>query len=356
MAVFNGERFLREAIESILSQTFRDFEFIIIDDGSTDGTASILAEYERSDPRVRVYHQENRGIAESGNRGCRLARGKYIFRMDQDDVSVPDRVGRQTHFLDKNPDVGLLGGAIEGIDDQGRTVFVDRLPLEDASIRSAFRSMSYPMCHPAIAMRKQAFDATGGYRPQFLHGAEDYDLFLRIIESWKVANLPEVVLRKRVHSNQASVAHLGQSTLYLLAAHALAAARERGAGEPPFDGPVISDSYLGKLGLSQADRLRALAGTYLYYVRYMSRASQDSEALRLVDELMALARSGPVDKTHLSEAMLTAARIHFRHGRPVRALECLGRALRIRPRVAGRPFRLAAEYLQRKRPAPAGGG
>jgi glycosyltransferase involved in cell wall biosynthesis len=354
MAVFNGERFLREAMESILSQTFRDFEFIIIDDGSTDRTASILAEYERSDPRVRVYHQQNRGIAESGNRGCRRARGRYILRMDQDDVSVPERLERQAGFLEKNPEVGLLGGAFEAIDEQGRQVFVDRPPLEDGPIRAAFRSLSYPMCHPAVAMRKQAFDATGGYRAQFLHGAEDYDLFLRIIESWKVANLPEVVLRKRVHSNQASVAHLGQSTLYLLAAHALAAARERGSAEPPFDGPVISEGYLEKLGISQAERLGALANTYLYYIDYMSQASQDGEALRLVDELMALAKSGPVNKTNLSDAMLWAARIHYRHGRPVRALECLARALRIRPEVAGRPLKRAVNSIFRKSQAQAG--
>jgi glycosyltransferase involved in cell wall biosynthesis len=347
MPVFNGERFLREAIDSILSQTFSDFELIIINDGSTDGTAAMLDSYARSDPRVRVYHEEHKGQVDSYNRGCGLARGKYIAPMDADDVSVPDRLERQIGFLEKHEKVGLLGGAFEGIDDQGRRVFLEQLPLEDESIRAALRSFSFPMCHPAVMMRKQAFDATVGYRAAFLP-AEDYDLFYRIIEGWRVANLPDVVLRKRIHSNQYSVRNLRQSILSLLASHAMSLAKQRDSVEPSCQEPLISEGFLEKLGVSRTSIQQALVSAYSFYIGYMWRASQDDEVLRLANELIDLSRTGPVDRCSLSDAMLSAARIHYRQGRPVRALACLGRALLTRPKLAGRPLKLAVNSLFRK--------
>jgi hypothetical protein len=347
MSVFNGERFLREAIESILSQTFTDFEFIIVNDGSTDGTASILDLYARSDPRVRVYQQENRGQCASDNRGCALARGKYIARMDADDVSVPNRLERQVGFLEKREKVGLLGGAVEIIDDGGRLIYLEQPPLEDESIRAAFRSYSNPIFHPAVVMRKQAFDATAGYRAQFLR-AEDIDLWLRIIEGWRVANLSEVVLRKRIHSNQISVCYVRQQLLSVLGALALSSARQRHSVEPPCQVPVISEEFLETLGVNQTSRRRGLFGYYDYWIGSMSRAFQDDAVLRLVDELIDLSRSGPVSKSTLSNAMLLAARSHFRRGRPTRALLALGRAVLTRPLVVGRPLKRAVNSLFRK--------
>ena len=347
MSVFNGERFLREAVESILGQSFRDFEFIIINDGSTDGTAAMLDSYARSDSRVRVYHQENKGLIASLNRGCGLARGKYIVRMDADDVSMPDRLERQIGFLENHEKVGLLGGAYEGIDDQGRRVYLEQPPLEDESIRAALRSFSFVITHPSAVMRKQAFDATGGYRAQFLHG-EDWDLFYRIVDGWGVANLPDVVLRKRIHSDEVCVCHLRQSVLTLLAAHALSLARQRDSVEPPCQVPVISEEFLEELGVSRTAQQRALVSAYAYWIGSTSRASQDDAALRLVDELIDLSRSGPVGRATLSNAMLSAARIHYRQGRPLRALASLGRALLTRPQVAGRPLKHAVNSLFRK--------
>ncbi len=347
MTVLNGERFLREAIDSILSQTFSDLEFIIIDDGSTDGTAAMLDSYARSDPRVRLYHEEHKGRIESLNRGCGLARGKYIALMDADDVSMPDRLGLQIGFLENHEKVSLVGGAFEAIDDQGRRVFLEQPPLEDEPIRAAFRSFSFPILPAAALMRKQAFDATGGYRAQFLH-AEDHDLCLRIIEGWRVANLSDVVYRRRIHSNEISVCNLRQGILSHLAAHALSLARQRGSVEPPCQEPVISEEFLEKLGVSRTSQQRALVSAYAFYIGYMSRASQDDAVLRLVDELIDLSRSSPVNRATLSNAMLSAARIHYRQGRPVRALASLGRALLTRPQVAGRPLKHAVNSLFRK--------
>jgi hypothetical protein len=121
MSVFNGEPYLHEALESILNQTFRDFEFIIINDGSTDGSATVLESYRKSDSRLRVYHQENRGVGESLNRGCGLAQGKYIARMDADDIATSGRLMRQVEFMEGHPEVDVVGGAVEFIDATGKS-------------------------------------------------------------------------------------------------------------------------------------------------------------------------------------------------------------------------------------------
>src|ERR1700722_13117089 len=142
MSVYNGDPFLAEAVESILNQSFRNFEFIVIDDGSTDRSASIISEYQRSDPRMQVHHQENRGLVESLNRGCRLARGTYIARMDADDVAVSDRFMRQMEFMEQHPEVGVLGGAVEFINSDGRSLGTSVLPTEDREIKAALRHNS----------------------------------------------------------------------------------------------------------------------------------------------------------------------------------------------------------------------
>lgn len=335
MSVFNGDRFLTEAIESILKQTFRDFEFVIINDGSTDRTASILTSYEKSDSRVRVYDQENKGLIASLNRGCGLAHGKYIARMDADDVSMPGRLERQVRFLENHRGVGLLGGAAEIIDYQGRWLSLVCPLLDDQSIRDALRSFSFPIFHAAVVMRKQTFDEAGGYRAQFMH-AEDYDLWLRIIECWKVANLPDVVLRKRTHSEGVSVRNLRQQSLSALAAHGLSSARQRHSAEPPCDEPVISEGFVEKLGVSRASQRRMLASAYVSWIGAMSQASQHAAALRLFEELTDLSRPDPVPRAALCNAMFSAYWIHSRAGRPFRALLALGRALLAGPPVAGR--------------------
>jgi hypothetical protein len=348
MSVFNGERFLAEAIESILNQTFRDFEFIIVNDGSRDRTASILERYGKSDSRVRIYAQENKGLIASLNRGCGLALGKYLARMDADDVSMPDRLDRQVRFLDHHEEVGLLGGAVEIIDDQGEWLFLVRPPLRDQTIRTALRSFSFPIFHSAVLMRKQTFDEAGGYRAQFLH-AEDYDLCLRIVEHWKMANLPDVVLRKRTHSDGVSVRNLRQQSLSALAAHALSSLRERQCAEPPCDGPVISSAFVEKLGVSQASQRRHLASAYVSWIGAMLQASQHEAVQRLFEELTDLSTPGPVPESAVSTAMLSACWMHYRAGRPVRAMAALGRAFWASPVVAARPLKWKLSSLFRSR-------
>ena len=119
MPAYNAAEYLDEAIRSILNQTFRDFEFIIINDGSTDDSISILDKQQKLDSRIRVYHQENQGMIAALNRGCRLARGKYIARMDADDISLPGRLEKQLKYMERHPQIGILGTWIYSIDKNG---------------------------------------------------------------------------------------------------------------------------------------------------------------------------------------------------------------------------------------------
>jgi glycosyltransferase involved in cell wall biosynthesis len=140
MSVFNGEAYMAEAVESILAQTFGDFEFVIIDDGSTDATAAMLANYASRDERVRVFSQENIGRAESLNRGMQLAEAALIARMDADDVALPERFAKQIEFLRTRREIGLLGGTVEFITPEGRAIGVDRAPRCCDTVRFDIRA------------------------------------------------------------------------------------------------------------------------------------------------------------------------------------------------------------------------
>ena len=194
MSVYNGENYLSEAVESILNQTFRDFELIIIDDGSTDRTAEILAEYERRDMRVRFYSQAREGLIATLNRGIELSRGRYIARMDADDVSYPTRLEKQVAFLEAHPNVGVCGTwrVIAG-------GLVIRYPVQDAVIRS-YLIFDTLLAHPTVMMRKALFE-TGIRYPAYEH-AEDFGLWVQLADHTRFANLPEVLLFYRSHPEQ----------------------------------------------------------------------------------------------------------------------------------------------------------
>jgi glycosyltransferase involved in cell wall biosynthesis len=204
MAVHDGEAYLDEAIQSILSQTFSDFEFIIINDGSTDGTAAIIDRYRREDGRLRVYAQPNRGLVAALNRGLELACGEYVARMDADDVSLPERIAEQVAFLDEHPDVGICGTWIETFGTSSGDV--RRYPADDATIRSwlLFESV---LAHPSIVMRRALLVKTGlSYDARYVH-AEDYALWVRAVRYTALANIPKVLLRYRLHPQQVVQQH-----------------------------------------------------------------------------------------------------------------------------------------------------
>jgi glycosyltransferase involved in cell wall biosynthesis len=176
MAAYDAERFIAQAVESILQQTLRSWELIVVDDGSTDGTRAILAAY--ADPRVRVYSNEsNLGQTASLNRGIGLARGEFIARMDADDVSEPERLERQVAFLDRNPDIALAGSQYTQIDELGRTVPGARLPLQDAELRWAMLFYC-PFVHAAVMFRRSPVVETVGVYDEALSYSMDFDLWV----------------------------------------------------------------------------------------------------------------------------------------------------------------------------------
>jgi hypothetical protein len=191
MSVYNGEKYLDQALQSVLDQTFRDFEFIIINDGSTDATSQILGRKARSDFRISIYNQKNRGLIASLNRGCHLAKGKYIARMDADDISAPDRFEKQVSHLENHPEIGVLGTWVRIIDKGGAPQFSWSYPTDPSLVKWTllFRDC---VVHPSVMMRRETISSLDFYRPEALH-IEDYDLWARATPVTKIANLPEVL-------------------------------------------------------------------------------------------------------------------------------------------------------------------
>jgi glycosyltransferase involved in cell wall biosynthesis len=204
MGVYNAERFVGQAVESILTQTFADFEFIIINDGSTDRSLDVLRSFENQDKRIVLITRENRGIGATRNELLHKARGAYVATMDADDVSIGNRLELQVAFLDSHLDVVCLGGNYELIDEAGRHLIdLDRQPLTDDEIQRQHLRGETSINNPTVMMRREAVLTVGGYDEE-LAPAEDLDLYLKLGEIGKLANLPEIVLRYRELGTSAS--------------------------------------------------------------------------------------------------------------------------------------------------------
>ncbi len=202
MPVYNTDQYLRDAVDSILNQTLVDLELIMIDDGSTDGSGEILDHYARSDDRVLVIHQDNQGIARTLNTGLNLARGKYIARMDGDDISLPDRLVVQTAFMDRRPEVGICGTACRLFGDTSGLSWTTTDPDEIKS-----RLLFWPcMSHPTVMMRRDLVVRERLYYDADFEQAEDYELWLRFSRCCRIANVPDVLLLYRTRRSQATSA------------------------------------------------------------------------------------------------------------------------------------------------------
>ena len=189
LPVYNCPGYVGQAIESILGQTYTDFELIIIDDGSKDETPDVVRRF--TDPRIRFFTQENRGLAATLNRGIGLARGRYIARQDQDDVSFPDRFAKQVAFLDAHSACGLLGTWAEIWRDDTRTDRAHRHPSDNTTLQFELL-LNNPFVHSSVMMRKAALERVGGYSTDpGRQPPEDYELWSRIARQFEVANLPE---------------------------------------------------------------------------------------------------------------------------------------------------------------------
>ena len=200
MSVYNGERYVPEAVESILAQTFDDFEFILIDDGSTDGSKGLLDGYARRDPRIRLTSRPNKGLTATLNEGLGMACGEFVARMDADDISLPSRFEKQVAFLRANPDVVCVGARVLRVDPYGSPLSESnhKLTHEEIDGQLMEEGLGWAITHPVAMMRRDAVVKVGGYREQF-RTSQDLDLWLRLAEVGRLANLPDVLLKYRYH-------------------------------------------------------------------------------------------------------------------------------------------------------------
>jgi len=228
MSVYNGQRYLCAAVDSILAQTFTDFEFIIVNDGSTDRTQGILESYE--DERLIIIEQENRGLTASLNRAIKRAKGEYIARMDADDISLPTRLEAQVNFLDEHPQIGLVGTFYAEFTENGEVIRTVSLPTEGWRIKRSLSSVrsANPFCHGAVMFRRECIEQVGDYREEFQR-SQDYDLWLRIAEHHGMANLEEPLYMWRLNPESVSMQSEEQVLYHQLA---LKCARRRRAGQP----------------------------------------------------------------------------------------------------------------------------
>jgi glycosyltransferase involved in cell wall biosynthesis len=230
MPVRNGTQWLREAVESVLSQEFRQFELLIIDDGSDDDAVGLLAELASTDSRVSVLRQPPKGIVAALNLGIAAAHAPYLARLDADDRARPDRLARQIAFMQTHDEVGLLGSGAQAIDGAGAVIGGITPPAEPARLVHWLRRGN-PFIHSSVMLRTTVVRELGGYRAAFA-GAEDYDLWLRMAEVGGIANLPEPLIAYRRHRSNVSQRDPIRQSFSVRLAQRSAALRRAGARDP----------------------------------------------------------------------------------------------------------------------------
>jgi hypothetical protein len=316
MSVYNGDRFLAEAIDSVLSQTFADFEFLILDDGSSDGSRAIITARAADDRRIRPIVRENRGLVASLNQLLDEARAPLAARMDADDVCHPERFARQFAFLSGNPEYGVVGSWSKDIDANGAPYSASGSdhPVTHEEFVAAIASGAPLLCHPAVMYRREIVLKAGGYHAAFRH-CEDLDLWLRLAGMTRLGNIPERLILYRHYEEQVSCRHASEQQIG--AAVSRIAYEERIAGRPdptanlsrlpPID---ALDTLFARNGIAQRVREKVALG-----LRY-SRAGMGDQGFDLLIEY--LRRGG----TH-SGMWRTVARL-VRFGYPLRALRLAG--------------------------------
>jgi hypothetical protein len=334
MSVRDGEAFVAEAMESILAQTLRELELIVIDNASSDGTPAILTAQARRDARVRLTRLDGAvPLADVLNLGCEQARGALIARMDGDDLALSHRLASQVAFLEAHRDVAVVGGAAIVIDAGGRPLDTRRPPVEDARIRASLERRNC-LIHPTVALRRDALRAVGGYRAAFLH-AEDYDLWLRLAERHLLANLPQPVLRYRVHGAQVSQHALEQQVLSTLAAQLAAHRRRGGQTESVGPSPVTRATLVG-LGISATSIRAAVETACVHRAAELAALGQEDLAAAVLAVASGVADS-PAGRQHAAARYQTAlARRHWRRRQLGRSVAAAARAVRLRPALVGR--------------------
>lgn len=247
MSVYNDTEYLQSSIQSILSQTFDNFEFIIVDDGSTDDSLQIIDKF--NDNRISLLKQNHKGLPSALNYGISKAVGELIVRMDADDIALPDRIGKQVEFMDNNPCVSIVGGSVYLIDSDDKIIGRRIVQNKEEEIISVV-SYGCPTIHPTLCFRKTFFESIGGYREVFMY-AQDYDLILRAVDlKYRVTNISDILLKYRT-GNTHRLEKVYKHTKLVLLAQQLHSQRDKLLDE---DKKMI-DLFESKMSFSLVERV-----------------------------------------------------------------------------------------------------
>ena len=201
MSIFNGENFIRESVESIINQSFDDYEFIIIDDGSTDKGLKLLEEYANLHPSISLIKRKHSGLTKSLIFGCNSAKGKYIARQDVDDYSDPDRLQLQFDRLENDDNLVLIGSWYEVLDE--KNISVVKKPIDNDKIIKRFMFYNNPFCHSSVMFRKESYHKTFGYDITY-ETSQDLDLWFKLAIIGKVAMVEQILVKRKIHKDNIS--------------------------------------------------------------------------------------------------------------------------------------------------------
>jgi len=206
ITVYNGRQFIKKAIDSILCQTYKSWELIIVNDGSQDRTAEIVSEYSKMDARILMIQRPHEGRVKALNIGLKVARGRYIAILDADDVAYPERLERQVNFLNDHAETGILGTWCEIVAVNSNKCWTWKTPITDKAIRK-YILKGMPIAHPSMMMRRNVVTTIDGYRE---YKFEDYDFVIRTLQKFSATNIPEVLVKINAHPGSRGNLRIGK--------------------------------------------------------------------------------------------------------------------------------------------------
>jgi hypothetical protein len=327
LPVHKSEAYVGAAVESILAQSFGDWELLAADDGLSHATSAILQSFAARDARVKVVLAAGAPFVAKLSRGVALSQAGLVARMDADDIAHPDRFARQVAFLDAHPEVAVVGSAVALIDAHGHALRDVQYPESPAAV-AALLATGSALAHPSVMMRRAAVLAVGSYRSAYEY-AEDYDLWLRIAERYKLANLPERLLLYRQHADKLSNAFAGQQALATRVAQFAAQRRRRGSPDPTDGLTTLSPRDLGRFAPSPEERSAAALDVADAYLAEHARTGS-AASLQNTLECLEQVGSGATAPAHQVRTTALAAWHSVRSGRLPAAVKLAVRALSVR--------------------------
>jgi GT2 family glycosyltransferase len=331
MPAYNSDRYVQEALHSLTSQTYEAIEVIVVYGGSSDGTQNIVERAAAADSRVRLERQVHTGIVDARNLGAGLARGQYLAWLDADDVAVPHRIERQVQFMDMHPNVAALGGSMLVADQKLRPILPVRYPTQPAQISATLPDANALAASTAM-IRASAYKTVGGCRSAFRQGAEDYDPWLRLSESFQLANLPDFLSFYRIHPNQVSGIGVERFVLPTVAAQLSFRTRRELLSDPYGELERFTYAHFVQTGASRQTvdtlLLQATAGQAMF----LALVGQASDALRLLEWAAGITSPSQVGRRTRAKISVARAVVSWRTQRPVSADQAMVGAMLLDPR------------------------